>query len=56
MFETFTDRRDRIHQLYVETKCRYIWLLFSAGVLLFVALFILCIRLWPLLRSCQCAA
>jgi hypothetical protein len=56
MIETFTDRRDRIHRLYVETKWRYIWLLFSAGVLLFLALFILCIRLWLLLRSCHCAA
>jgi hypothetical protein len=34
---------------------RYIWLLFGAGVLLFLAMFILCARLWLLLRSCHCS-
>jgi hypothetical protein len=32
MFETLSDRRRRIDQLYDETKWRYIWLLFGAGV------------------------
>ena len=31
MFETMTDRSRRIHQLFDETKWRYIWLLFGAG-------------------------
>jgi hypothetical protein len=56
MFETLSDRRKRIDQLFDETKWRYIWLLFGAGVLLYLALFILCFRLWLLLRSCHCVA
>jgi hypothetical protein len=55
MFETMTDRRKRIDQLFDETKWRYIWLLFGSGALLFLALSILCLRLWLLLRNCRCA-
>lgn len=55
MAETLSDRR-RIDEVFDETKWRYIWLLYSAGILLYLALFSLCIRLWLLLRSCHCAA
>jgi hypothetical protein len=48
-----TDGRNRIHQLFDETKWHYIWLLLGSGVLLFLALFILCVKLWLLLRSCH---
>jgi hypothetical protein len=44
MFETLSDRRRRIEQLYDETKWPYIWLLFSTGVLLFLAL---CVSRFP---------
>ena len=56
MFETLSDRRSRIDELYDETKWRYIWLLFGAGVLLFLALSILCLRLWLLLHNCRCGS
>jgi hypothetical protein len=58
MFEPFTDRRRRLERLWTrqEGLWRNVWLLFGAGVLPFVSLLILCVRLWLLLRSCHCVA
>lgn len=54
MFETLSDRRDRIDQLFGDTKWRYVWFLLGSGGLLFLALLVLSVRLWLLLRNCHC--
>jgi hypothetical protein len=56
MFEPFTDRRRRLEQLWThqEGLWRNVWLLFGAGVLLFLALRIFSLRLLWMLRSCHC--
>jgi hypothetical protein len=58
MFEPFADRSKRYAELWKrqEANWRHVWLLFGAGVLLFVALLIMCLRLWWMLRSCHCVA
>jgi hypothetical protein len=58
MFEPFTDRRRRMEQLWTlqERLWRNVWLLFVAGVLLFLALLIFSLRLWWMLKSCHCVA
>jgi hypothetical protein len=50
------DRGRRLEQLWTrqEGLWRNVWLLFGAGVLLFLALLIFSLRLWWMLRSCQC--
>ena len=57
MFESFEDRKKQYGKLFAsqETLWRDVWLLYGAGVLLFLALLIMCIRLEILLRRCQCA-
>jgi len=55
MFETFTDRKKRNAELWERQNelWKNIWLLFGATVLLFIAMSVLCVRLWLLLRSCH---
>jgi len=50
------NRRKRHEELFAvqETIWRNIWILLGAGVLLVVALFIMCIRLELLLKHCHC--
>jgi hypothetical protein len=53
MFDTM-NAKSRVPELFDEKKWRYIWLLWGAGILLYVALLVLCARLWFMLRSCHC--
>lgn len=53
MFDTM-NAKSRVPELFDEKKWRYIWLLFGAGILLYLALFILCVRPWLMLRNCHC--
>jgi hypothetical protein len=53
MFDTMNSK-STVNQLFNEEKWRYIWLLLAAGVLLFLALVVLCLRLWMFLRHCHC--
>lgn len=52
MFDTM-NAKSRVPELFDEKKWRYIWLLFGAGVLLFLALALFSFRLWLLLRHCH---
>jgi hypothetical protein len=45
--------KSRVPELFDEKKWRYIWLLYSAGVLLLLALLLFSFRLWLLLRHCR---
>lgn len=54
MFETMIDRERKIRELFDEKKWRSMWILYSAGLLLYLALIILCMRLWLLLQKCHC--
>ena len=53
MFDT-RNAKSRVAELFDEKKWRYIWLLFWAGVLIYLALLIMCFRLWLMLRNCHC--
>jgi hypothetical protein len=53
MFDTMS-AKSRVPELFDDKKWRYIWLLFGAGILLYLALFIMCARLWFMLRHCHC--
>ena len=53
MFDTM-NAKSRIPELFDEKKWRYIWLLWGAGILLYVALLTLYARLWFMLRTCHC--
>jgi hypothetical protein len=46
--------KSRVPELFDEKKWRYIGLLYSAGVLLLLALLLFSFRLWLLLRHCRC--
>ena len=50
MFDTM-NAKSRVPELFDEKKWRYIWMLFGSGVLLFLALLIMCFRLWLILRN-----
>lgn len=54
MFDMFAEQRKRIDQPFDETKWRYIWVLYGAGVLLLLALIVMNMRLELLLRRCHC--
>jgi hypothetical protein len=43
-YESLKDRRKKIKDLIDDTKCRYLWMLFAGGVLLFLARSVLVLR------------
>ena len=53
MFDTM-NAKSRVPELFDDKKWRSIWLLFGAGILLYLALLIMCARLWSMPRHCHC--
>jgi hypothetical protein len=52
MFDTMS-AKSRVPELFDDKKWRSIWLLWGAGILLYLALLIMCAWLWFMLRHCH---
>jgi hypothetical protein len=52
MFDTM-HAKSRVPELFDDKKWRSIWLLWGAGILLYLALLIMCGRLWFMLHHCH---